>query len=125
MEAQCGFTAVTQPSLYLDRVSHCSALPPISIKRERMIFDETNHLLAFCVLLRRSYKALNLYSILGELSSIIAENFKVFQDLKSRTSNSVMYIKYTIIFPGRINHCPILPCKIKDSTNILIVKLYV
>lgn len=70
-------------------------------------------------------QALNLYSILGELSFILAENFKVFQDPKSRESDSVMYIKYTIIFPERINHHLILPCKIKDFTNILIVKLYV
>ena len=55
---------------------------------------------------------------------MLAENFKVFQDLKSRESDSVMYIKYTIIFPERINHHPTLPCKIKDFTNILIVKLY-
>ena len=48
-------------------------------------------------------QALNLYSILGELSFILAENFKVFQDLKSRESDSVMYIKYIIIFPGGIN----------------------
>ena len=47
--------------------------------------------------------ALNLYSILGELSFILAENFKVFQDLKSRESDSVMYIKYIIIFPRGIN----------------------
>jgi len=55
---------------------------------------------------------------------MLAENFKVFQYLKSRESDSVMYIKYTIIFPERINHHPTLPCKIKDFTNILIVKLY-
>jgi|GEM_PF-5899706 len=55
---------------------------------------------------------------------MLAENFKVFQYLKSRESDSVMYIKYTIIFPERINHHPTLPCKIKDLTNILIVKLY-
>ncbi len=34
---------------------------------------------------------------------MLAENFKVFQDLKSRESDSVMYIKYTIILPRRIN----------------------
>lgn len=55
---------------------------------------------------------------------MLAKNFKVFQDPKPRTSDSVMYIKYTIIFLGRINHHLILPCKIKDLTNILIVKLY-
>ena len=30
---------------------------------------------------------------------MLAENFKVFQDPKSRTSDSVMYIKCTIISP--------------------------
>ena len=34
---------------------------------------------------------------------MLAENFKVFQDLKSRESYSVMYIKYTIILRKRIN----------------------
>lgn len=34
---------------------------------------------------------------------MLAENFKVFQDPKSRIPDSVMYIKYTIIFSGRIN----------------------
>jgi len=34
---------------------------------------------------------------------MLAEKFKVFQDPKPRTSDSVMYIKYTIILPKRIN----------------------
>ena len=34
---------------------------------------------------------------------MLAEKFKVFQDLKSRESDSVMYIKYIIIFPRGIN----------------------
>ena len=95
-----------------------------------MIFDESSARVLCAVaaiLLGNSanfVQALNLYSIFGELSSMLAENFKVFQDLKSRESYSVMYIKYTIIFPERISHHPILPCKIKDLTNILIVKLY-
>ena len=85
MEAQCGFTAVTRSSLRSDRVLRCSALPYIYKTRA----DDL--------------QALNLYSILGELSSILAENFKVFQDPKSRIQDSVMYIKYTIIFSERIN----------------------
>ena len=34
---------------------------------------------------------------------MLAEKFKVFQDPKSRIQDSVMYIKYTIIFSERIN----------------------
>ena len=74
-----------------------------------MIFDESSARVLCAVaaiLLGNSAnfaQALNLYSILGELSFILAENFKVFQDPKSRIPDSVMYIKYTIIFSGRIN----------------------
>lgn len=74
-----------------------------------MIFDESSARVLCAVaaiLLGNSAnfaQALNLYSILGEISFILAENFKVFQDLKSRESDSVIYIKYTIIFPERIN----------------------
>ena len=74
-----------------------------------MIFDESSARVLCAVaaiLLGNSAnfaQALNLYSILGELSSMLAENFKVFQDPKPRTSDSVMYIKYTIILPKRIN----------------------
>ena len=75
MEAQCGFTAVTRPSLRSDRVLHCSTPALISIKRERMIFNESSARVLCAVaeiLLGNSanfVQALNLYSILGELSS--------------------------------------------------------